>query len=53
MPNEMYVVITVRKPVEDAAEGEWIYNFVKERLADRPDVEVTGHVTNHFTETQE
>ena len=44
----MQLVITLRKEVADRDEGEAIYQLVKERLADRPDVKVTGHVTNHF-----
>lgn len=44
----MYLVITLRKEVADRDAGKVIYDLVKERLADRPDVEVQGHVTNHF-----
>lgn len=44
----MQLVITLRKEVEDRDEGEQIYQLVKERLQDRPDVKVRGHVTNHF-----
>lgn len=44
----MELVIVIRKKVEDPAEGNFIYQMVKERLNDRPDVKVTGHVTNHF-----
>ncbi len=45
----MQLVITLRKDVEDRDEGEAVFELVKTRLADRPDVKVTGHVTNHFT----
>ncbi len=44
----MFLVITLRKEVEDRDAGKAIYDLVKERLEDRPDVKVTGHVTNHF-----
>lgn len=44
----MQLVITVRKEVEDPEEGRQIYELVKDRLADREDVTVTGHITNHF-----
>jgi len=44
----MQLVITLRKEVEDREEGEALYELVKQRLEDRPDVEVRGHVTNHF-----
>ena len=49
----MRLIITLRKEVEDRDEGEFIYNLVKDRLNDRPDVEISGHVTNHFIEEEE
>lgn len=49
----MQLIITLRKEVDDPEEGNFIYNLVKERLNDRPDVIVTGHVTNHFIEEEE
>lgn len=48
MPDKMYVTITLRKEVPDRDTGKAIYDLVKQRLEDRPDVQVTGHVTNHF-----
>ncbi len=48
MANEMYLVITLRRMVEDRDQGEQIFELVKQKLADRPDIKVTGHVTNHF-----
>ena len=44
----MQLVITLRKEVADRDEGERVYVMVKEKLDDRPDIKVTGHVTNHF-----
>lgn len=43
-----YVIITLRKEVPDRETGRIIYDLVKDRLADRPDVDVTGHFSNHF-----
>lgn len=48
MSDEMYVVITLRKPIPDPEAGRNIYDIVKQRMSDRPDVEVRGHITNHF-----
>lgn len=48
MPDAMCLVITLRKEVPDRETGKAIYNLVKDRMVDRPDVIVTGHVTNHF-----
>lgn len=44
----MQLVITLRKEIPDRDTGLQIYELVKQRLADRPDVIVIGHVTNHF-----
>jgi len=44
----MELVITVRKKVESIPQGQLIYELLKQRLEDRPDVIITGHITNHF-----
>jgi hypothetical protein len=44
----MYVVIVARKPVETQEEGRAIYDLVKQKLAERPDIKVTGQISNHF-----
>lgn len=44
----MDLIITLRKEVADRDEGEQIYQLVKQKLEDRPDIIITGHVTNHF-----
>ena len=49
----MELIITLRKEVEDREEGEALYNFVKEKLAEKPNVKVTGMVNNHFVEEPE
>lgn len=49
----MQLIITLRKDVADRDEGEQIYETVKTLLAARPDIKITGHVTNHFTESEE
>ncbi len=48
----MQLVITLRKDVADRNEGEAVYQTVKQKLVDRPDIKVTGHVTNHFVEEE-
>lgn len=48
MADKMFLIITLRKEVPDRDAGKAIYDIVKDRMADRPDVELTGHVTNHF-----
>lgn len=44
----MELVITLRKQVENAEQGKELYELVKQKLEERPDVTITGHVTNHF-----
>lgn len=48
MADKMHVIITLRKEVPDREAARAIYDLVKERLADRPDVIVTGLASNHF-----
>lgn len=48
MADKMYLVITLRKEVPDRDAARVIYDLVKERMADRPDVIVTGLASNHF-----
>jgi len=45
---QMHLVITVRKEVADRDQGELIFLLVQQKLEDRPDLTITGHVTNHF-----
>lgn len=42
------LTITLRKETDTPDQAEAIYTLVKERLTDRPDVKITGHVTNHY-----
>lgn len=48
MADKGYCVITVRKEVPDREAARVIYDLVKQKLEDRPDVKVTGHFSNHF-----
>lgn len=48
MADKMFLIITLRKEVPDRDTGKVIYELVKQKMADRPDVEIQGHVTNHF-----
>jgi len=50
MPDQMKVIITLVKDVPDRDTGRAIYDLVKTKLADNPDVKVRGHITNHFDE---
>ncbi len=49
----MQLVITLRKDVADQAEGQQVCELVKQKLEDHPDIKVDGHITNHFTESEE
>ena len=48
MADKMQVIITLRKEVPDRETGRAIFDLVKERLLDSPEVVITGHVSNHF-----
>lgn len=51
--SQMYLVVTVRREVADRDQGELLFRLVEQRLADRPDLILAGHVTNHFELTPE
>jgi len=53
MADVMQVTITLRKEVPDRDTGRAVYDLVKQRLEDRPDVTVTGMISNHFDLNQE
>lgn len=46
--DKMFLTITLRKEVPDRDTARAIYDLVKQRMADRPDVEITGSSNNHF-----
>lgn len=46
----MQLIITLRKEVANPPEARQIYELVKEKLSDHPEVIVTGHLTNHFVD---
>lgn len=53
MADKSYVIITARKEVPDRDTARQIYDLVKTRLEDRPDVELSGHFSNHFDLSEE
>lgn len=48
MADKGFVIITARKPVENVTEARAIYDWIKEKLIDRQDVEINGQFSNHF-----
>ena len=48
MADKMFVIVTLRKEVPDREAARIIYDLVKTKMADMPDVAVTGHCSNHF-----
>lgn len=49
---DMVLTITLRKDVVDAAEGQILFDIVKQRMNDHPEVNVKGHVSNHFNDEE-
>lgn len=48
MAEKMFLIVTLRKEVPDKDTAKQIYDLIKQRMSDRPNVQVSGHVTNHF-----
>ena len=48
MEDKMFVTITLRQEVPDRDTARAVYDLVKTRLSDRPDVTITGACSNHF-----
>ena len=48
MADKMFVVITLRKEVPDRVRAREIYDMVKQKLADHPEIEISGIASNHF-----
>lgn len=46
--DEIILTITLRKAVPNREAGRELFDLVKNRLSDRPEVTITGHVTNHY-----
>ena len=53
MADKMYVCISLRKEVDDSSQGRVLYDLVKERFKDRPDITVSGSCSNHFQDEPE
>jgi len=53
MADKMYVAIVLRKEIPDRDTGRAIYDLVKQKLADRPDINITGSISNHFQDEPE
>jgi len=48
--SQFTLCITLRKGTDTPDEAEAIYNLVKQRFEDRPEIKISGHVTNHYDE---
>ena len=53
MDNNLTLIITLIKPVETVEQGNDLYQLVKQWLADTPDVEISGQVTNQLGDEPE
>lgn len=52
MPDELILTITLRKTVLDQSAGRLIYELVKTRLEDHPEVSIKAHVSNHYSDQE-
>jgi len=46
--DKIQIIITLRKTVPDEATAKQIFETVKTKMLDHPDVTITGHITNHL-----
>lgn len=49
---QMHVIVTIRKPVATATEGQSLFDQVAALLKAISDIEVKGHVTENFAITE-
>jgi len=48
MPDQMVLIVTLRKDVADTAEANTLAEIVKTKLEDHPDVSITAQTANHI-----
>lgn len=48
MADKTQIIITLRKEVADEAGARAVYQTVKQKMADNPDITITGHISNHL-----
>jgi len=48
MADQMFVVLTVRMPVQDKEAGKTVYELLKTKLEQWPTATLTGHCTEHI-----
>lgn len=44
------LIITIRKEVADQTEANVIYDIVKQKALEYPEVTISGHTSNHFAQ---
>lgn len=47
----MRLVITLSKAVNDTEQGQELFDIVKERLADKPDIKIQGNISEAIEPT--
>lgn len=48
----MELIIVLRKEVESEAQGQALYDIVKQQYAENPEINVSGSVSNQLIETE-
>ena len=48
MADKMLLIITLVKEVLDLDTGKAVYDLIKLRLAEYPNITIKAHLTNHF-----
>ena len=52
MADKIHVVISARKEVDTIEQGRALYDMVKQKLADHPEIKVSGTCQNHFKDQE-
>ena len=53
MPETITLQIILRKEVDTIEQGRTLYEIVKQKLSDHPDITIAGTIANHFLTTEE
>jgi len=51
MPENMFLIVSLRKEIESSEQGESIYALLLEWLEQYPNVEVSGRISQQLTES--
>lgn len=48
MPDDMYLIVTLRRKVPDKATAKNIVELLQTKLSDHPEITISAHTSDHF-----